>query len=928
MYTHLTTTAGRSITSRWMQWALVLLVVAAFGIRLYNLNAKSLWSDEGLSLQRAQQPVSLIPQNLNLIPTGPDYHNGTTQEPMIKSHDLHPPLYFLLMHFWIQVAGKSEFALRFPSVVGATLALPLFYALTHTLLSRKAGFWAALLSASSPFYLWHAQEVRMYTWVVTLSLASVYALLPLLENAPRRRDYLVYIATTLALSYTHYSGFLLAAFEVIVYGAYRLRKRPREALIILGVLAVAFAPLAPYLWNLFQRSIFGFAHRPLHLILAEACSAFSLGLGEPVIRPLWKMAPFLILFAAGILMTKVKRRQRACTICLGYLILPILLLYILSLLKPNYMNPRHLMVASPAWEIILAQGLATLQRRRLWPGLVIILGLVFLLRGKANYEIFTANSMWKDDIRGAAEYIEARAQPGDAIILHDAVIRPTFDYYYKGPHPEIAIPRYDRMGNLKQAQEEFAAWAERYDRIWFLYGPPPIYFPRDFLPNWADANLFKVCEQKFEAWWTYVAVAAYDDGPPTFEGLPTGVEPRDSAWGPLRLVGFRAPEATAGENAWLEFYWRAEGDPPDEPLTLAVELKDEAGAVWLKRTELTLPFYPPTQWPTDKIVMTEFRLPLPEDMPPIDFAVEVEPVSLRGAVTAGQVPVVRPGARDPAPSPKARFEGGIELLSSQLAGDKFRAGYPLVGSLSWGAARAPAADYRLRVRLTDLLGREVAAGEMAPSAAGFPTSAWLPGDRVAGRLSLALPANLKGGTYRVQIGLLDEGGAAVPVSRWCGSSDWVSVGAVRVEAWPLVTELPDDIQHPLDSVRLAEVMRLRGYDLEQTADALALTLYWQAEQSPGTSYHVFVHLAPPDAPPVAQADGVPVNWQRPTTSWRAGEVIVDAYTIPLTGVEAGQYNLLIGMYDPAAGGLRPKTVVDDEVVPDGYVLLQELEIGQ
>jgi hypothetical protein len=341
-----------------------------------------------------------------------------------------------------------------------------------------------------------------------------------------------------------------------------------------------------------------------------------------------------------------------------------------------------------------------------------------------------------------------------------------------------------------------------------------------------------------------------------------------------------------------------------------------------------LPFYPQAAWPGDEIVMTEFRLPLPDDMPPVGFAVEVTPVGWGDAAAVGQLAVTRPAARAPAPSPKACFDRGIELLSGELTGDTFRAGYPLVGALSWRAAASPTADYRLRVRLVDLLGREVAAGEMAPSAAGFPTSAWLPGDRVAGHIALALPADLKGGTYRVQVGLADAGGATVPVRHWYGSSDWVAVGRVRVEAWPLETRLPDGVESLLEDVRLGEVIRLRGYDLAQEGDGLMLTLYWQADAPPGANYHVFVHVGAPDAPPVVQADGVPVDWQRPTTTWRVGEVIADTYTISLAGVEAGRYNLLVGMYDPAAGGQRPQTSVGGEVIPGGYVLLREVEVAR
>jgi hypothetical protein len=924
------TAADRSPAFSWARWALVLLIAVSFAVRLHDLGAKSLWSDEGLTLRRAEQPLPLIFKNLNLIPIDPNYYDGSDEEgTVIASPDLHPPLYFLMMHLWIGVAGRSEFALRFPSVVAATLTLPLLYALARRLLSAEAGLWAALLGALSPFYLWYAQEARMYTWIVVLSLASVYALVRLLGGKPRRRDYAVYGLVTLALLYTHYSGFFLLAFEVIVYGVRRLRRRASTVLIVLGAIVVALVPLIPYIWRTFQlRGLFAFGYTPLHTLLAEAWSSFNLGLRIPVIQPLWRTAPFLLVFAVGVVTLFLSRRREAGLICLGYFLLPILFLYALSLVRPSYMNPRHLMVASPAWELVLAQGLVTL-RRRFKPGLVLGLGCVLALRGWADYDIFTSHNMWKDDIRGAVQYIEERARPGDAIVLHHNVIRLTFDYYYDGPYPQIVIPRYDRAQDMpvfhEQARETFAAWAQQYDRIWFLYGPPPTFFPHDYLPDWADANLFKVDQQSFEAWWTYVGVAAYDDGPPLFGALPDGVEPLDVAWDGLRLVGFAAPEAAAGENARLTFYWRAEGDLPDEPLTLAVKLRDEAGDLWLERTEQVLPFYPQSSWPEGQIVMTDFRLPLPEDTPPVDFTVEVGPVSLE-ETAAGQMSVIRPATRAPAPRPQARFAGGLELLSSELAGRKFRAGQPLLGSLSWRAAATPAGDYGLRVRLIDLLGREVTAGEMAPSAAGFPTGDWLPDDRVAGRLALSLPADLPGGTYRVQIGLVDADGAAVAVRRWYGGSDWFTVGTVRAEAWPLVTRLPGDVDHLLEDVRLGEAIRLRGYDLARDENPLTLTLYWQADAPPGANYHVFVHLVKAlDAPPVAQADGVPADWQRPTTTWRTGEVIVDTHTVSLADVEPGRYSLVVGMYDPEAGG-RPATSVDGEVIPGGYVPLREIQV--
>ncbi|MCA9957613.1 MAG: glycosyltransferase family 39 protein [Anaerolineales bacterium] len=92
-------------------------------------------------------------------------------------------------------------------------------------------------------------------------------------------------------------------------------------------------------------------------------------------------------------------------------------------------------------------------------------------------------------------------------------------------------------------------------------------------------------------------------------------------------------------------------------------------------------------------------------------------------------------------------------------------------------------------------------------------------------------------------------------------------------------------------------MTLRGYDIAQTADFLELTLYWQAEQPATRPFTVFTHLLNQQGELVAQQDNWPVNGRWPPTCWQNGDIITDAYRLPLTSLPAGNYDLLIGWYD-------------------------------
>ena len=68
-----------------------------------------------------------------------------------------------------------------------------------------------------------------------------------------------------------------------------------------------------------------------------------------------------------------------------------------------------------------------------------------------------------------------------------------------------------------------------------------------------------------------------------------------------------------------------------------------------------------------------------------------------------------------------------------------------------------------------------------------------------------------------------------------------------------------------------------------------------------TSYRVFIHLVNTDGQILAQADGEPASWSRPTTGWVPGEYILDEHSLTLPPTLPPNASLRIGLYDPATG---------------------------
>jgi len=118
-----------------------------------------------------------------------------------------------------------------------------------------------------------------------------------------------------------------------------------------------------------------------------------------------------------------------------------------------------------------------------------------------------------------------------------------------------------------------------------------------------------------------------------------------------------------------------------------------------------------------------------------------------------------------------------------------------------------------------------------------------------------------------------------------------------------------------------ENIQLLGYALSATSaapgDILQITFFWSAAQKLEKRYKVFVHLyADVNAPPVAQTDSEPGGGLALTTTWAPGQTVPDNHGLFLpSDLPAGQYQLLVGLYNMDTGERLP-VAVGDTIVGD------------
>jgi 4-amino-4-deoxy-L-arabinose transferase-like glycosyltransferase len=157
--------------------------------------------------------------------------------------DVHPPLYFQILHWWIRLFGTGERAVRSLSGLFYLLSVFAVYGLGRELYGRKTALLCAALYASSPLAIIAAQFARMYALLSLLSILSSWLYLQFsIKPRDSRVFFALYIAVNILGTFTHIAFFFLLFGQIVFHFIFYRRKRMKRF-----VLAIALS-LLPYLF--------------------------------------------------------------------------------------------------------------------------------------------------------------------------------------------------------------------------------------------------------------------------------------------------------------------------------------------------------------------------------------------------------------------------------------------------------------------------------------------------------------------------------------------------------------------------------------------------------------------------------------------------------------------------------------------------------
>ena len=185
---------------------LIIILSLSFMLRVHQINHEDINKDEGLSIYSASKEniIEVIKTSNKIEAT--------------------PPVYFIILHYWMDLFGSNIPTLRLLSVIFDILAGIIIFLLAKNHFGVKIGFISLLIHSFATLNILYSQEIRMYTLFSFLAILSTFYFLKLLQE-PKKSNYFFYFITSIFLLYTHYFGIFMVLLQYYCYIIFHFKQK-------------------------------------------------------------------------------------------------------------------------------------------------------------------------------------------------------------------------------------------------------------------------------------------------------------------------------------------------------------------------------------------------------------------------------------------------------------------------------------------------------------------------------------------------------------------------------------------------------------------------------------------------------------------------------------------------------------------------------
>lgn len=433
---------------------LILIFALAFVHCINEIEQKNMWFDEVYSWNLSLDSPKTIIET--------------------ASGDIHPPLFYLTLKLWTNLFSDTVFSMRLLSVLLVIGGMFWTFRICRQLkISDGKILLILLLYTFSPLLIYYAQEVRMQSLNLFLSLGSTYFFLLFLDKKKNIHGIVWAVFASLSI-YTHYFALLILFSQFIILMVLYFRKQ-FDSKFIRRVFLFSLLPLlafSPWLPTFFKQTSQGQPWRiPQNII--EVSSGYLRFFNEAFFSYYWNyenkgvilgvnivsvlLILFLLVFSIRYFLKK--DGEKLPTIILFFI--PSLIAFLISF-RQSIIFSRYLLITVPYLLILFGMLIFSFKRKLVSYPLYIIL----IASSAFGLTINFANDYKNNDYRKIESYLEKNSSPNDKVIVEPHYLG--WIIKYDNWHKKTSLPAPDILGWGLQMQIDSLAKRNDIKNVWMV----------------------------------------------------------------------------------------------------------------------------------------------------------------------------------------------------------------------------------------------------------------------------------------------------------------------------------------------------------------------------------------------------------------------------------------------------------------------------
>ncbi len=336
-----------------------------------------------------------------------------------------PPLFEILLHFWIKLFGISELSVRILPMLFSSFSVLFIYKIGKTFFDDKTAIIASLLFTFSIMQIWYAHDCRVYSLFLLLTLGSFYVFFSLLKDGTLSKWKLVgFISSNVLLLYSHYFGAFVWFLEGLIVVLYFIKNKTILVTFIKACI-IGLVIFLPHVFVLYQRFSES-AQRGTWLKIPSGLESLYNMIWSFTNAPVVAVTSIVILVACLIkflISTKKQIQNPFVKYVIWWFLFPFMFMFLVSYKVPMFLD-RYLIFITPALYLLLAVALSFLfEKKRLYYGASFVLVGAFLFSS-------TLNPDKKRLVRDTVDYIQSNKTPRTIVLGCSPEFITNFTYYY------------------------------------------------------------------------------------------------------------------------------------------------------------------------------------------------------------------------------------------------------------------------------------------------------------------------------------------------------------------------------------------------------------------------------------------------------------------------------------------------------------------